>query len=138
MIGEMAVVAAFVHEIDVIVGEAAIVQPASFGNVEPAGIVKRRVGFALPVNVVGEFGGDIALFAQVALVSAEYRPAVVIDGVDTRVGGLEERYPVFIPGGVVAEAFDRHAVVIDSGRQGEGRRRRGATGNQGGQSRGIT
>ena len=122
MIGEMPVIAAAaVHEIDIIVGKAPVAQPASFADMEAAGVVQAGIGLALPVDIVEKFGGDIALGAQVALMPAENLPAIIIDRVDPGIGGFEEGDAVFIPGRIIAEA--RRG---DGGRVHRGRGRGGA------------
>jgi hypothetical protein len=87
-------------------------------------VVQAGKGFALPGNIVQKLGGDIAFRPQVALMCAKQRPAVIIDGVDPGIRGLENRNFAFIPGCVVAEAVEGDAVGIDTGQWCGGRRGR--------------
>lgn len=64
---------------------------------------ERRVGLCLPAYVVEEFGGDVAVRAEIALVRAVEGPTVVVDFGEGREGGGEEGDARGVPGGVVVE-----------------------------------
>ncbi|MFA6124506.1 MAG: hypothetical protein WC704_11855 [Sphingomonas sp.] len=123
-LAEMAIVAALViEEIDVIVGEAPVAQPAAFVEMEAGRVVEAGIGFALPADIVEEFGGDIALRAEIALVRAVHLPAVVIDAVEQRVRAFEQRDAVGIPAGVAPIAFGEDLRRVEA-RRGRCRRQK--------------
>lgn len=64
---------------------------------------ERRVGLYLPVYIVEEFGSDVAVGAEVALVGAVEGPAVIVDFGEGGEGGGEEGDAGGVPRGVVVE-----------------------------------
>lgn len=64
---------------------------------------ERCVGLCLPADVVEEFGGDVTIGTEVALVGAVERPAVVVDFGEGGEGGCKEGNAGGVPGSVVVE-----------------------------------
>ena len=110
---KMPVVSAFEHVVDIVAGIAAIAQPAPFQDVKAGGVVQAGPRLQLPADVVEKFGRNKAARTQIALMGAGDLPAVIIDPVEQRVGGFEERNVVLEPRRIVAESCLGDLVLIE-------------------------
>ena len=99
----MAVIAAGVHEVDIVIHVAWIAEPAAFVDVKGSGVVEALVGVPGPTDVIEKLGDDIAARADVLDVRFVKLPAVIINLVDLGIGRVEERDVLLEPRGIVAE-----------------------------------
>jgi hypothetical protein len=108
---KMPVVATMIHEVDVLVDIAAILEPASFVDVETGGIVQALVGFERPTHVIQKFGNDVPPVTDVFEVRLVELPTIVVNLLDFRVGAGEEGDILFLPGCVIAKVPDGQSIV---------------------------